>query len=87
MEYETEIINGHTAVVRHIFKRNEIKVGSRWVRADGSKGYVTVEGFNQYGSTDWYAVVYSWEENGVKKTWQKETFAFQYRYCLILEDT
>ena len=88
MNYETEIIDGHKAVVRHFFKAHEIQVGSRWARADGSKGYVTVEGFNSYGSTGpWYEVVYSWEENGVKKTWQKETFAFQCRYCLIVEDT
>jgi len=49
MDYETEIIDGHKAVVRHIFKAHEIQVGSRWARADGSKGYVTVEGLNSYG--------------------------------------
>lgn len=88
MNYETEIIDGRKAVVRHFFKTHEIQVGSRWARADGSKGYVTVERFNSYGDTDpWHEVVYSWEENGVKKTWQKETFAFQCRYCLIIEDT
>jgi len=87
MDYETEIIDGHKAVVRHIFKAHEIQVGSRWARADGSKGYVTVEGLNSYGDTDpWIEVVYSWEENGVKKTWQKENFIFQCRYCLIVED-
>jgi hypothetical protein len=47
---------------------------------------VTVEGINQYGSTNsWYEVVYSWEENGVKKTHDKDQFAFQCRYCLIVE--
>ncbi len=88
MDYETEIINEHTAVVRHFFKPHEIQVGSRWARADGSKGYVTVEGFNYYGSVNPYEwdVVYSWEEDGVKKTWQKEMFIFQCRYCLIIED-
>ena len=87
MTYETEIINGHKAVVRHFFEPHEIQVGSRWARADGSKGYVTVEGFNSYGSVDpWHEVVYSWEENGVKKTWQKENFIFQCRYCLIIEE-
>jgi hypothetical protein len=79
MDYETEIIDGRRAVVRHIFKAHEIQVGS--------KGYVTVEGLNSYGDTDpWIEVVYSWEENGVKKTWQKENFIFQCRYCLIVED-
>ena len=86
MDYETENINGHTAVVRHFFKPHEIKVGSRWCRADGSKGFVVVEGINQYGSIDpWYEVVYSWELNGEKFTHEKETFAFQCRYCLIVE--
>jgi hypothetical protein len=37
MNYETEIIDGHKAVVRHFFKPHEIQVGSRWARADGSK--------------------------------------------------
>jgi len=93
MDYETEIIDGRKAVVRHFFKPHEIQVciqvGSCWAFADGSKGYVTVEGFNYYGSTNPYDwdVVYSWEENGVKKTWQKEVFIFQTKYCLIIEDT
>ena len=87
MTYETEIINGHKAVVRHFFKPHEIKVGSRWCAASGSNHIVTVEGINQYGSTDpWHEVVYSWEENGVKKTHDKDQFAFQCRYCLIIEE-
>jgi hypothetical protein len=86
MNYETEDINGHTAVVRHFFKAHEIKVGSRWCAASGSNHIVIVEGINQYGSIDpWYEVVYSWEENGMKKTHDKDVFAFQCRYCLILE--
>jgi hypothetical protein len=88
MNYETEIIDGRKAVVRHNFEPHEIQVGSHWAHADGSKGYVTVEGFNYYGSTNPYDwdVVYSYEMNGVKKTWQKEMFMFQTRYCLIVED-
>jgi hypothetical protein len=86
MDYETEIINGHTAVVRYFFKPHEIQVGSRWIGVSG--GIVTVEGINQYGSTNsWYEVVYSWYENGEKKTHDKDQFSFQCRYCLILEDT
>jgi hypothetical protein len=89
MDYETEIIDGRKAVVRHFFEPHEIQVGSRWARADGSKGFVTVEGFKYYGSTnpyDWN-VVYSWELNGEKFTHEKEVFAFQCRYCLIVENT
>ena len=29
MDYETEIIDGRKAIVRHIFKAHEIEVGSR----------------------------------------------------------
>lgn len=85
MDYETEIINGHKAVVRHIFKAHEIQVGSRWIGSSG--GIVTVEGFNSYGDTDpWIEVVYSWDENGVKRTNDKDVFSFQCRYCLIISD-
>ena len=72
-----------------MFEPHEIQIGSLWERADDFKSYVTVEGFNYYGSVDpWnWEVVYSWEENGVKKIWQKESFAFQCRYCLIVECT
>ena len=92
MNYETEIINGHTAVVRHFFKPHEIKVGSRWI---SSCGYiVTVEEIKKYRvgyhgnpskEYDWYEIYYSWEENGVKKTHDKDQFAFQCRYFLIVE--
>lgn len=86
MNYETETRNGHKFIVGHFFKAHEIEVGSRWARADGSKGFVTVEGLNSYGSTDpWFEVVYSWEVNGKKFTHEKESFAFQCRYCLIVD--
>jgi hypothetical protein len=83
MNYETEIIDGRRAVVRHFFKPHEIQVGSRWARADGSKGYVTVESFIP---DPWYEIVYSWELNGEKYTHKKDAFSFQCRYCLIVED-
>jgi hypothetical protein len=88
MDYETETINGHRAVVRHFFKPHEIQIGSRWCAASGSNHIVTIEDIIHYGSTDpWYKVVYSWGENGVKKTHEKDQFSFQCRYCLIIEDT
>ena len=86
MDYETEITNGHKHIVRHFFKAHEIQVGSRWIGSSG--GIVTVEGLNTYGDTDpWIEVVYSWDENGVKRTNDKDVFSFQCRYCLIVEDT
>jgi hypothetical protein len=85
MDYETEITNGHKHIVRHFFKAHEIQVGSRWIGSSG--GIVTVEGFNSYGSTDpWIEVVYSWQLNGEKFTHEKDAFAFQCRYCLIVEE-
>ena len=91
MDYETEIIDGRKAVVRHFFKPHEIKVGSRWARADGSKGYVTVDKVKVYPASDheenhWYEIYYSWEKQGQKATHHKESFAFQCRYCLIIEE-
>jgi len=85
---ETEIINGHKAVVRHFFKPKEIKPNSRWIGVSG--GIVTVEQVKCYPASDhedehWYEVYYSWEENGEKRTHHKESFAFQCRYFLILE--
>jgi hypothetical protein len=84
MAYETEIINGNKVVVRHIFKANEIKVGSRWQPADGAKVIYTIEGLNQYGN-DWYEVVYSYEKNGQKFTYEKDVFNFQCHHCLIVD--
>jgi len=86
MDYKTKITNGHKHIVHHFFKTHEVQVGSRWI--DSSGGIVTVEGFNTYGSTNpWIEVVYSWDENGAKRTNDKDVFSFQCRYCLIVEDT
>jgi hypothetical protein len=90
MDYETEIINGHTAIVRYIFPREELQVGSRWIGASG--GIVTIEEIKIYPASDhetkhWYEIYYSWEEGGEKKTHHKDYFSFQCRYCLILENT
>jgi hypothetical protein len=84
MNYKIEEIKGYKAVVGHFFKESEIEIGSRWISVSG--GIVTVDDINQYGSLDpFYEVVYSWVENGEKKTHQKEVFAFQCCYFLIVE--
>ena len=86
MDYETKIQNGHKFIVGHFFKPHEIQIGSRWIGSGG--GVVTVEGLNTYGSTDpWVEVMYSWYQHDVKVTFEKDVFAFQCRYCLIVEDT
>jgi hypothetical protein len=85
MNYQIDKIEGHEVVVGHFFKAYEIEVGSRWISVCGY--IVTVEGINQYGSVPdpWFEVVYSWNENGEKKTHHKGTFSFQCRYFLIVE--
>lgn len=85
MNYEIEVTKGHKHIVRHFFKAHEIQVDSRWIGVCGH--IVTVEGINSYGSeSPWYEIVYSWEENGVKQTHDKDLFSFQCRYCLIVQD-
>jgi hypothetical protein len=93
MNYETEIIHGRKLVVRHIFKGNEIKVGSVWAPADGGNWTVTIEDVKyyppkvntQYNEYGWFDVYYSWYEKGIKKIHDKEVFCFQCRYCLVIE--
>ena len=85
MEYET--INGHTAVVRHIFKGSEIQPGSIWISS--GKTIVRVEKVikrmtREADPKPLFDVFYSWYENGVKKTHNKDSFSFQCRYCLIV---
>lgn len=67
-----------------ILTPSEIKIGSKWKRADGASQTVIVEGINQYGSVDpFYEIVYSWVENGIKKQSEKDCFSFQCHYVLI----
>jgi len=71
--------HGRMIVCQHIYKPEEIVIGCRWQGSGGS--VVTVESICNLG---W--VTYSWTDvNGVKKTHEKESFAFQCRYCLIVE--
>lgn len=88
MNYETEVINGYECVVRHIFKGEELEVGSRWCSADGSKSFVIIDEIKSYPLVDsskmWYEVYYSREIGGKKFTHNKNHFAFQCRYCLIV---
>ena len=90
--FPTEIAkNGNRIVVQHFFKGPEIQVGSRW--QGSSDNIVTVEEVKILPQMpegngdirDWYEIYYFWEEKGEKKTWNKDCFNFQVRYCLILE--
>jgi hypothetical protein len=70
---------GNKIVCRHIFDKDSIQIGSRWQSSCGT--IVTVESICDLG---W--ITYSWVVDGIKKTNEKESFAFQCRYCLILEN-
>ena len=89
MNYEIETIKGHKAVVRHWFKSEDLKVGSRWI---GSSGHiVTLDKIEvrdvPNSSSPWVTVHYSSvKENGEVVTHDKDLFSFQCRYCLMIED-
>ena len=87
---ETEIINGHKCIVRHIFNREELKVSTRWVPADGANLVVTIDEIKIYPASDheekhWYQIYYSGELNGEKYSHNKDYFNFQCKYCMIWE--
>jgi hypothetical protein len=89
MNYETDTINGHTAIVGHFFKPHEIQPRTRWIGSGGC--IVTVEKvkcrhLQDNKNTPWYEVFYSWVENDVEKMHVKDQFSFQCRYFLIVED-
>lgn len=70
-----------------ILKPTELKIGSKWKRADGSSQVVTIEGFNSYGSIyPWIEVVYSWiDSDGDEQVNERDAFGFQCRYVRVEE--
>ena len=70
--------NDNWQVCGYIFPNSEIKIGQRWRAVSGN--IVTIE---KNEDDDIY---YSWMEKGEKKTHDKATFAFQCRYCLIVDN-
>lgn len=81
MNYQTDEIKGHKAVVGHFFEASEIEIGSRWIGSSGN--IVTVADLIKYN--DWYKVVYTWVENVEELLNEKDLFSFQCRYFLIVE--
>jgi len=74
--FRIEEQNGEMIACGGIFPADEIKAGQRW---QGSSGHTVL-----VDKVDSYSVHYSWDESGIKKTHKKSHFAFQCRYCLIL---
>ncbi len=69
---------GRLVLCGGILSVDKIKPGQQWVGSSG--GVVTVKEVDAFG---W--VKYEWEEGGAVKEHEKDAFAFQCRYCLIVE--
>ena len=74
-----EVVNGRKLVCGHIYPTNEIKPGQTWAAADGANRTVTVTKVDN----DW--VEYEWQEKENTVSHEKLAFAFQCRYCLVVE--
>lgn len=72
----TELVNNRWLLCGCILPVEAIKVGQEWYSGSGA---VTVTDVHDDG---W--VAYSWLERGETKTWVKDQFSFQCRYCLVL---
>lgn len=76
---EIEEHNGYTIVVRHTFPISKILPGQVWQSSGGSQVVII--------STDgkeW--VKYSWYEGDKNIEYEKQSFTFQCRYCLVLDE-
>lgn len=79
--YRVEFVNGRYLLCGGLIPVDCIKAGQQWASADGSDRFVKIENVRE---SEW--VDYSWLDNGEKKTHTKLAFAFQCRYCLVLEN-
>jgi len=70
--------HGRNIVYDHIYPASEIVAGSVWQGPTGS--LVTVDGVDDRG---W--VYYRCKESGALRLHEKGCFAFQRRYCLVVE--
>jgi len=81
---------GKKIVCGHIFTATEIKIGSIWQSSGGSLvEVVDIRRFIwKYRNENKisYDVFYKWTEGGVEIINDKDSFSFQCRYCLVLED-
>jgi hypothetical protein len=73
-----ELVRNKYLLCGHILKSSEIKVGQKWSASSGSDTFVVVVSVDDFGY-----VTYEGEH---QSRHEKEAFAFQCRYCLVLED-
>ena len=66
-------------LIQHLIRNDFILPGQLWCSADGSDREVQVVEVKD----DW--VKYTWEENGEQRVHEKSCFAFQCRYCLVID--
>lgn len=74
-----ETVHGRHLLCGGLIDNKHIKHGQAWAPASGGNYTVTISGVRD----EW--VGYTWLENGVRKYHEKSAFAFQCRYCLVLE--
>jgi hypothetical protein len=73
-----EVVNGRKLLCGQILKHNELAVGQTWAPASGADRTVKITDIDG----DW--VRYEWVEGGQTVSHEKDLFAFQCRYCLVL---
>lgn len=78
MSLRIETIHGRHLVCGSILSKSAVKHGQTWAPADGTNHTVYIESAGD-------SVEYSWVENGLKKASTKQNFAFQCRYCLVVD--
>lgn len=78
MSFRVETIHSRHLLCGGIVPTYFVKAGQRWAAASGSDREVFVESAGEW-------VDYSWTENGRKMLHTKMNFAFQCRYCLVLD--
>lgn len=78
-----ETVNGRNIVCGHIYKQDELKVGQRWAPADGANRVVEIRSLDPDASG---MIWVQYGEYGTDRTYEKDYFSFQCRYCLIVEN-
>ena len=78
MKLRIETLHGRHLICGGTLPSSAVKNGQTWAAADGSNRTVRVESAGEW-------VDYSWEENGTRKLHTKMNFAFQCRYCLVVD--
>ena len=77
--YYVKTIHGRHLLCGGVIPAELVKPGQRWASADGSNREVTVRS----SDGDW--VTYLWSEKNEERIHTKLNFAFQCRYCLVLD--